>query len=96
MCIRLHGLSRARLVVDPFAGLGSTAMAALRLGVASEGFDIDGEYLAEAARRLERERETLRTRQGDLFPPAEVDGAPATPQRAREKPVRRKPQREAE
>ena len=96
MCIRLHGLSRARLVVDPFAGLGSTAMAALRLGVAAEGFDIDGEYLAEAARRLERERETLRTRQVDLFPPAEVDGAAATPQRTLGNRARRKPQREAE
>ncbi len=53
MCIRLHGLSRTRMVLDPFIGLGSTALASLRLGVSCVGFDIDPRYLAEARNRLE-------------------------------------------
>ncbi len=52
MCIRLHGLSRTRLVLDPFIGLGSTALAALRRGVSCIGFDIDEAYLSETKRRL--------------------------------------------
>lgn len=50
MCIKLHG--SARLVVDPFAGIGSTAVAAKRLGVSSVGFEIDKEYLDAALSRL--------------------------------------------
>ncbi len=52
MCIRLHGLSRTRMVMDPFNGLGSTALTALRLGVSCIGFDIDPNYLREAEKRL--------------------------------------------
>jgi len=52
MCIRLHGLRRAKLVLDPFVGLGATVLAALRLGVPCVGFDIDETYLSEAKRRL--------------------------------------------
>ncbi len=53
-CFRLHGLERIRFAVDPFVGLGSSAIAAARLGLPFLGFDIDPEYLAEAARRLAR------------------------------------------
>ena len=53
MCIRLHGLSRSKLVMDPFVGLGSSAIAAYRLALPFIGFDIDVAYLAEAKRRLE-------------------------------------------
>ena len=60
MCIRLHGLQKVRLVLDPFVGLGSTAIAAYRLGVSCVGFDVDRTYLKEAARRLEVEREASR------------------------------------
>jgi site-specific DNA-methyltransferase (adenine-specific) len=52
-CIRLHGLSKVRVVMDPFTGLGSTAVACARLGVNFVGSDIDGLYLAEAAERME-------------------------------------------
>ncbi len=52
MCIRLHGLERARLVLDPFLGLGSSALAAHRLGLDFAGFEIDPDYFAEAVRRL--------------------------------------------
>ncbi|HEY8140829.1 MAG TPA: site-specific DNA-methyltransferase [Nitrososphaera sp.] len=50
MCIKLHGA--ARLVVDPFAGIGSTAVAAMSLGVPFVGFEIDKEYLDVAISRL--------------------------------------------
>ncbi len=51
MCLKLHGLSRVALVLDPFVGIGNTALACLRLGVSCIGFDIDREYLDVAARR---------------------------------------------
>jgi len=52
MCIRLHGISRVRRLLDPFVGLGSTAVAARRLGVACVGFDIDRYYLDVARNQL--------------------------------------------
>jgi site-specific DNA-methyltransferase (adenine-specific) len=52
MCIRLHGVSKVRRVLDPFVGLGSTAVAAHRLGVACVGFDIDRYYLDVARNQL--------------------------------------------
>ena len=51
-CIRLHGLSRVRVVMDPFTGLGSTAVACARLGVDFVGSDIYALYLEEAAERM--------------------------------------------
>ena len=50
-CLRLHGLSRAKVVMDPFTGLGSTAVACARLGMDFIGSDIDETYLAEAVSR---------------------------------------------
>lgn len=52
-CLRLHGLTRSKLVVDPFLGLGSTAVAAARLGVSFTGVELDEEYLREAIARTE-------------------------------------------
>ncbi len=51
MCIRLHGLGRARLVLDPFVGLGSTAVACAHLGTSFIGIDLDKHYLREAVDR---------------------------------------------
>jgi len=50
MCIKLHG--KPKLVVDPFTGIGSTAAAAMRLGVSFVGFEIDKEYLDTAISRI--------------------------------------------
>jgi len=50
-CLRLHGLERVRTVLDPFAGLGNTAVACARLGLNFIGIELDGEYLKEAAGR---------------------------------------------
>lgn len=52
-CLRLHGVSRIGMVMDPFTGLGSTAVACARLGLNFIGTDIDEGYLAEAAERME-------------------------------------------
>ena len=52
-CIRLHGLTRSKRMLDPFLGIGNSALAAQQCGLTSfVGFEIDGEYLAEAERRL--------------------------------------------
>jgi site-specific DNA-methyltransferase (adenine-specific) len=50
-CLRLHGVARIALAMDPFTGLGSTAMACARLGIDFIGADIDEIYLAEAVTR---------------------------------------------
>jgi site-specific DNA-methyltransferase (adenine-specific) len=49
MCIRLHG--SAKLVIDPFIGIGSTAIAAIRREISFVGFEIDKEYLDAAIDR---------------------------------------------
>jgi site-specific DNA-methyltransferase (adenine-specific) len=51
-CVRLHGIARTRLLLDPFLGLGSSALAAARLGVNFVGIEIDRHYLAEAVSRV--------------------------------------------
>ena len=51
MCLRLHGLQRARLVADPFLGLGSTAVACAELGVNFVGIEMDEDYLEQAIDR---------------------------------------------
>jgi site-specific DNA-methyltransferase (adenine-specific) len=52
-CIKLHGVTRAKTVLDPFLGIGNSAVAAKRCGVKQFiGFEIDEEYLSEAKRRL--------------------------------------------
>ena len=50
-CLRLHGLSRIELAMDPFTGLGSTAVACARLGLNFIGADLDETYLKEAVAR---------------------------------------------
>jgi site-specific DNA-methyltransferase (adenine-specific) len=52
MCLKLHGLDKIGLVLDPFVGIGSTAVACLKLDVAMIGFEIDPEYLKTAADSL--------------------------------------------
>ena len=53
-CIKLHGVSRVRTMLDPFLGIGNSAIAAKECGVRRFiGFEIDKAYLAEARRRLE-------------------------------------------
>ena len=52
-CIRLHGLKKNLTMLDPFLGIGNSAVAAQRCGVKKFiGFEIDEKYLTEARRRL--------------------------------------------
>jgi site-specific DNA-methyltransferase (adenine-specific) len=52
-CVRLHGVSRVKTMLDPFLGIGNSALAAQRCGVKRFiGFEIDEVYLAKAKRRL--------------------------------------------
>jgi site-specific DNA-methyltransferase (adenine-specific) len=50
-CIKLHGVTRTRTALDPFLGIGHTALACARLGVSCLGFEIDRTYLDEAVAR---------------------------------------------
>ena len=51
--VKLHGIDRTRVVLDPFLGLGSSAIAAANLGVDFIGVEIDRHYLQEAIARTE-------------------------------------------
>jgi len=51
-CVRLHGLSRTKVLMDPFLGLGNSALAALALGIDFVGIEIDKHYLEEAVGRV--------------------------------------------
>lgn len=51
-CLQLHGLSRIALAMDPFLGLGSSAVACAELGVNFVGVEIDRSYLDEAIERV--------------------------------------------
>jgi site-specific DNA-methyltransferase (adenine-specific) len=53
-CLRLHGVERLGLVVDPFLGLGNTAIACAALGVDFVGIELDRQYLEEAVERVSR------------------------------------------
>ncbi|BCW99075.1 MAG: site-specific DNA-methyltransferase [Armatimonadota bacterium] len=59
MCMRLHGVDRIHLAMDPFLGIGHSALAAARLGVPFVGFEIDDGYLAIARESLQAARAEL-------------------------------------
>jgi site-specific DNA-methyltransferase (adenine-specific) len=54
-CMRLHGVDRIRCAMDPFLGLGSSAVAAARLDLDFIGVEIDGHYLATGVQRVNDE-----------------------------------------
>ena len=52
-CIKLHGLRDGLVMLDPFLGIGSAALAARECGVEKFiGFEIDAAYLATARERI--------------------------------------------
>jgi site-specific DNA-methyltransferase (adenine-specific) len=56
-CIKLHGVARVETMMDPFLGIGNSAVAAQQSDVKQFiGFDIDEIYLAEAKRRIASRR----------------------------------------
>jgi site-specific DNA-methyltransferase (adenine-specific) len=52
-CLRLANLSSGAVVLDPFAGIGTTLLAARQLDVSAIGLEIDPKYCAAAQRRLD-------------------------------------------
>jgi len=64
MCIQLHGVENAEMVLDPFLGIGNTARACLELDIACIGFEIDEDYYSEAKRFIsEHEPELALTKE---------------------------------
>lgn len=52
-CIRIHGQDQTQHLLDPFSGIGTSALAAQRMQVPHfTGFDIDEDYLETARERL--------------------------------------------
>jgi site-specific DNA-methyltransferase (adenine-specific) len=52
MCIKLHGIKEKMVVMDPFLGIGSTAIASSKLGVSFVGFEVDKEYIDQTISRI--------------------------------------------
>lgn len=52
-CFKLHGVDKIKMALDPFVGIGSSAIAAKQLGIDFIGYDVDPEYCAEARKNVE-------------------------------------------
>jgi site-specific DNA-methyltransferase (adenine-specific) len=57
-CIKLHGIKKDMLVYDPFMGIGSTALACIRLKINYLGTEIDPQYIKVAQERISEDIET--------------------------------------
>jgi len=55
MCIKLHGVENTKLVMDPFMGIGNTAIACQRLHINYIGFEIDDSYIKTFNHRIKSE-----------------------------------------
>ena len=60
MCIKLHGFNNETTVLDPFIGIGTTALASTKLGVKFIGFEIDSSYVEIANEKLSQKDSTPR------------------------------------
>lgn len=59
MCIRLHGWRSDLVMIDPFLGIGNSALAALECGIEKFiGFEIDTDYLNTAKQLLKHKSRT--------------------------------------
>lgn len=65
------------LVLDPFMGSGTTAVAAVQAGRHFVGYDTDHEYVKQAEERVEAEKERRNSRPSAVKLPATVIAAPA-------------------
>jgi site-specific DNA-methyltransferase (adenine-specific) len=58
-CIKIHALKPELVMLDPFVGIGHSAVAAKRCGVGTFiGYDIDAEYLEVARAAIKADRQT--------------------------------------
>jgi len=64
LCVKLHGVKEGMLVYDPFMGIGTTAVACLRLEVDFIGTEIDKHYVDIANNRIAKR--TIELKQGRL------------------------------
>ena len=57
-CIRIHGKGAETRLLDPFLGIGTSAVAAERMGIKEfTGIELDDYYLSVARERLAKLRE---------------------------------------
>lgn len=76
-CIKLHGKGKETVLLDPFIGIGSSALAAHNLRIAScIGFEIDEQYLQTARERL---AEAQSASQINAYPPQQTGPEPELP-----------------
>jgi site-specific DNA-methyltransferase (adenine-specific) len=54
MCLQFHGLDKINLVMDPFMGIGTTALACKKQSVDFIGFEIDPTYVKIANEHLSK------------------------------------------
>lgn len=52
MCLKIHGIKKIILAMDPFIGIGSTAIACKKLKINFIGFEIDDSYARIAHEKL--------------------------------------------
>ena len=65
MCLQLHGVERIEKVLDPFMGIGNTAVACTELGLDCVGFEIDTDYCAQTKEALKEATEKLHLSEED-------------------------------
>ena len=56
LCLKLHGFNNKTVVLDPFMGIGTTALACLKLKINFIGFEVDPSYVEIANDRLDQQK----------------------------------------
>ena len=51
-CITLHGRERTNLVLDPFLGIGTTALVCKEMGISCVGFELSQDYFEQTCRAM--------------------------------------------
>jgi site-specific DNA-methyltransferase (adenine-specific) len=59
LCIKMHGVKPDMLVYDPFMGIGTTALACIKLGVNYMGTEIDADYIKVALEYIEKRKSEM-------------------------------------
>ena len=72
MCIQLHGAGRTNWVLDPFMGIGTTALSCLEVSAHFIGYEIDRDYFQDACHRIE----TYEPQTDPAVPPAASGSMP--------------------